>query len=56
MTLYPPRLIDVARRAGVSKATASRTFTGNAVVNEQTRQRVLEAARALGYTYRPRGG
>src|SRR5262245_55659471 len=40
---------DVAKRAGVSRSAVSRTFTEGASVSESTRQRVLKAARALGY-------
>lgn len=44
-------LYDVARAAGVSLATASRSLNGSArKVNEEYRQRVLAAARELGYT------
>jgi len=42
-------LRDVARLAGVSPATASRVFTGKAVVAEPTRAKVLAAAGELGY-------
>ena len=42
-------LADVATRAGVSTATASRTLRGVAKVAPSTRQRVLEAARDLSY-------
>ncbi|MCR2791950.1 LacI family transcriptional regulator [Microbacterium sp. zg.Y625] len=42
-------IADVARRAGVSKATASRALTGSSQVSDQTRLRVQEAAAALGY-------
>jgi len=42
---------DVAARAGVSQATVSLVFSGAATtrVSAATRERVLEAARALGY-------
>lgn len=40
---------DVARRAGVSRSAVSRTFTRGASVSPQTRARVLEAAKELGY-------
>ena len=44
-------LYDVARAAGVSLATASRSLNGSArKVNEEYRQRVLAAAEKLGYT------
>lgn len=47
------RLVDVARRAGVSLSTASRVLNGKACVvpvNEKTRERILAAARELSYT------
>ncbi|CAN5219434.1 LacI family DNA-binding transcriptional regulator [soil metagenome] len=40
---------DVARLAEVSQAAVSRTFTPGASVSEPTRERVLVAARRLGY-------
>ncbi|KNC16342.1 LacI family transcriptional regulator [Arthrobacter sp. RIT-PI-e] len=47
----PTTLHDVAREAGVSLATASRSLNGSArKVNESYRLRVLEAAERLGYT------
>ncbi|NGO07363.1 LacI family transcriptional regulator [Streptomyces sp. HC44] len=50
------RLVDVAERAGVSKATVSKLLNGrqDLSVRPETRQRVLEAAEALGY--RPHSG
>jgi LacI family transcriptional regulator len=44
---------DVARRAGVSTATVSRVLAGLGGAGPETRERVLVAARALGY--RPSG-
>ena len=40
---------DVARLAGVHRSAVSRTFTPGASVAPQTREKVLEAAAALGY-------
>jgi len=42
-------IADVAERAGVSKATASRALTGRGYVAEATRRRVEDAADALDY-------
>lgn len=42
-------IADVAARAGVSKATASRALSGNGYVSEETRRRVTEAAAELLY-------
>ncbi|MGE0875297.1 MAG: substrate-binding domain-containing protein [Burkholderiales bacterium] len=44
-----PRLAEVARAAGVSLATASRALAEPALVREETRARVQEAASMLGY-------
>ncbi|MCC7208548.1 MAG: LacI family DNA-binding transcriptional regulator [Anaerolineae bacterium] len=45
-----PTIIDVARVAGVSKATVARVVSGQAVpVRDTTRQRVLRAVQELGY-------
>jgi DNA-binding LacI/PurR family transcriptional regulator len=40
---------DIARLAGVSKPTVSRVMNGSPLVNEETRNRVLEVARRHGY-------
>jgi len=44
-----PRSVDVARLAGVSQKTVSRVLNNEPYVSEQARQKVLEAAEALGY-------
>src|SRR5438552_939155 len=46
-------IVDVARRAGVSKSTVSRVVTRQARVHPTTRLRVEQAIRELGY--RPNG-
>lgn len=46
-------IADVARIAGVSKSTASRALTGGGYVSESTRQRVIDAARVIGYVASP---
>ncbi len=47
-----PSIQDVAKEAGVSTATVSRTFSTPDLLSQQTRQRVTEAADRL--NYRPR--
>src|SRR5438132_13268733 len=49
----PPSLGDVARRAGVSKATASKVFNARPDVSEETAARVRAVAGELGYRSRP---
>lgn len=51
MTLRPrtPTLEEVARAAGVSRATASRVFTSSPRVSDEARRSVERAARQLGY-------
>ena len=44
---------DVAKRAGVSTATVSRSFSAPDLISQETRGRVMDAARVL--NYRPRG-
>src|SRR5258706_14340222 len=45
-----PTIIDVSRRAGVSKTTAARVVGGqDDLVREQTRERVWKAVAELGY-------
>lgn len=41
--------VDVAKLAGVSQSAVSRTYTPGASVAESTRDKVMEAARKLGY-------
>jgi LacI family transcriptional regulator len=45
-----PTLKDVCREALVSEATVSRVINNSPLVNEKTRQRVLDVIRRLGYT------
>ena len=45
----PPSSTDVARLAGVSRKTVSRTFNNEPYVSANVRRRVLDAAETLGY-------
>ncbi|TDN87539.1 LacI family DNA-binding transcriptional regulator [Microbacterium sp. BK668] len=46
----PPTIADVARRAGVSKGLVSFALNGRPGVAPETRSRILEVARELGWT------
>jgi LacI family transcriptional regulator len=41
---------DVAKKAGVSYSTVSRALSGSTLINEDTRKKVKEIAKQLGYT------
>ena len=49
MSQARPTLADVASAAGVSVSTASLAFSGAGPIADETRAKVLEAARKLGY-------
>jgi LacI family transcriptional regulator len=44
-------MLDIARKAGLSRATVSLAMQGSALLRAETRQQVLDAATALGYVY-----
>jgi DNA-binding LacI/PurR family transcriptional regulator len=46
----PPSSIDVARHVGVSQSAVSRAFGTGAGISPETREKILSAARELGYT------
>lgn len=52
-TLRAASIYDVADRAGVSAVTVSRVYSKKASVAKATRQRVLDAAKDLGYRRNP---
>ncbi|MDR1432691.1 MAG: LacI family transcriptional regulator [Propionibacteriaceae bacterium] len=51
-----PTISDVAVAAGVSTGTASKALNGVGRLHPETRQAVLDAAAALGFIHRQRGG
>lgn len=53
MTKKAVTIRDVARQAGVSVATASRALNGKAVVNVETRARILSVMEELGFAPSP---
>jgi LacI family transcriptional regulator len=48
-----PTINDVARLSGVSKKTVSRVINRSTLLNDETRKRVLEVIRELGYVPNP---
>ena len=42
-------MLEVAKRAGVSKATVSRVLSGNGYVSQETKDRVFQAVEESGY-------
>ena len=48
-----PTINDVARLSGVSKKTVSRVINRSPLLNDETRERVLEVIRELGYVPNP---
>lgn len=46
-----PTLVDIAKASGVSKATVSLVLRNSPSIPERTREKVLEAAKGLGYVY-----
>lgn len=47
----PPKMIDVARAAGVSPMTVSRAFKASESVSDSTRAAILKAAEELNYVF-----
>lgn len=46
---YMATMLEVAKRAGVSKATVSRVLSGNGYVSQETKDRVFKAVAESGY-------
>ncbi len=49
MNKKKPSVLEVAKEAGVSPATVSRVFNNNLKVNSEMKERVLAAAKKIGY-------
>ncbi|MBI5961538.1 MAG: LacI family DNA-binding transcriptional regulator, partial [Chloroflexi bacterium] len=47
--MHTPTIRDVAERAGVGIGTVSRVLNGSPSVSEETREKVLEVIRELGF-------